>query len=267
MSFEIVEEAQRRNSSLGSLVMAVLVGLLSLGANEYARVDRNQLDSYFSHWTLLTSFTSSDSDAEAASAPLESQVVSLDHQLRDLRSQLERLEFELGEAFEIWHRSGTKPPESLAQLLPKLTPATIDANATLREFTEEDRIALMRVLFIAAQIEPVSFADSFRRLNREVIKTESESVAASAVVLRIYDGIDFRTADRKTILGAIAGFDHRYPTRQDEGVELCSMVSDRLWRSNRPNLAEQVLRYGIKHYAGRSGVSRLVNQLIDQQRR
>jgi len=245
--------------------MAVLVGLLSLGANEYARLDRNRFDAYFSNWTLLTSFTSAE--AEPATTPLETPAAPLDHQLRELRSQLELLEAELAREFEMWHRSKTQPPESLVQLLPKLVPATLDADMTLREFTEEDRIALMRVLFIAAQADPVSFASSFRRLNREVIETEPESVAASAAVLRIYDGIDFESADRRTVLGALAGFDLRYPARRNEGVELCSMVSDRLWRSQRRNLAGQVLRYGIKQYAGHSGVSRLVNQWVDQQRR
>jgi hypothetical protein len=266
-----------RPSNVGSLIGAVMVGVLAVLANYYVRMDPRVLQG------LLP-----DSSSKAVAGPID-------------RKQNEKYWQRL---WELWRRTNTDEPRSpeqdrqdslermkvvekylldsserkkksgevlsieqldvrikeLNQLYDRLR---ADANTT-DEQHKEARLSRLYGYYLAADMAPASYSEDFLDVARELTDNGDETESSHAAALKMLHESDFLHPDEQRLLSELQEFTQTF-SASEVGVYLYSIISRELWQNGHSKTAEAVLRLGMETYAGQHR-SRLFNQLQDQQR-
>ncbi len=239
-----------RPSNLGTLVSAVLVGLLSLASNQYARMDRQALDDF------VTRLARSDS----AKVP----AVTVD----SVRAEIEKTDTQLIPLFDRWMRR--EPPDhdpQLEQILAELTHWWTELQTypeVQQALSLADHRLILRILFMAGEICPRQYSDEFLLWANQLAQSSDESTRAEVAALCLYQQHDFLRPDATQLITDLDRFtcDHRDP---QYGVRLYSMIAYELCRFGHTGVAQKVLQHGAEVYRNDVHVRQLINELIDLQ--
>lgn len=240
---------QTMNSSNSSALFATVllaVGGLAFGSHYYLRAPAPPK----SHTDKVP--------VETPDAPPEIVVVSpLDHlaAMRDVEQKL-------------WQRlEETRRGGDLDRLVDKIATrqATLadDVAATEAQRLEARRIAL-RSAYAAARVDRVRYGRVFETLAASLVEDIPGSEdAAQADYFRIHLRYDLSRPIRTDLHRDLEAFAETYPD-SPHAAALFSAVSSELWQNNQVQSAAAVLERGIELLAGKPGVARLVNELVEQ---
>lgn len=244
-----------RPSNVGSLIGAVLVGLLALAANHYIRMDTKWLQELV--------------EQHNRPKPKRTEVAAdLPFDAAGVRKRIQSIESEWSEDFTHWRRSGRGIPRD--ELLEKRAEVdrlveSIRSHKTLdAELERGAQMARLRIYFMTAERFGDQYSDEFVDLAKEIEQTETDQASAEASALRFFHLEDFRSPDDQKLLDKLREFSVRTMHTPGVGVQLYSSVAHELCRFGQTTLAERVLDQGVEVYAGSSGISRLINQRLDQ---
>jgi hypothetical protein len=247
-----------QQSNLGSLVSAVLVGLLALASNQYARMDRMAFKAFLDelHRRHL----------ESPSAPAGEDQTSV----KVVQVEIERLESQLSAIFEKWKAGKVNANDPRLAKLWKAMHEVQDKLANepqlLEKLPTRSRVDCVWSLFRAAEINPQEFSEQFLAMSETMSAQEDETVSAQAAVLRLYHGHDRNEPNEEIIAEKLEEFVNGNP--QDMvGVFLYLIISRELYDNGHYEMAERLLRRGIQIYSGypgHVGSSKLINELMDQ---
>ena len=241
-------------SNLGPLIMAVLVGLLSLAASHYRKLDIQTVD------TMLSDLT--------APTTTETQPVSLlgmNPELKALKDKLPQIDARLSAAFENWQlqHQNRNNPELLAAVA-DVKPFAEQLQPILKAFSSDEQLRVLRLLFMSIQLQPGTCDQAFEQLCQHLESLPDEKTRSMAGVLHYLKRHDLKQPVPSRLLPALGEFSREFKDAGC-GVKLYAIVADSLRTHGYYDFAQQVLRHGIDLYSGTPGVSRLVNQMIDQQ--
>jgi hypothetical protein len=116
---------------------------------------------------------------------------------------------------------------------------------------------------MAAEWAPMEYSRPFIEMSDALIASEPQYIVDSVAVLRFYHLTHFGDPNDAVLLGDLRAFSESHGA--ESSIELYSMVAAELWRRGFRQLSNDVLKQGIRLLSGTAGISRLVNQLIDQQ--
>ena len=245
-----------RRSNLGPLVMAVVVGLLALASPHYRRLDMQAIEE------LLTFESAAEPEALPATETLE--VMGPPPATDLLRARLAEIDQKFSIRYKQWKKG--QVPKTDAEL--KTGIAEVRSFAAQLEkiagsYADDEQMAVLRLLFMAADIRSGPYSDAFLALCEHLESNENEQLASQAGVLRFYHFYDLTRPNAAELLPALDDFSSRHHDPKCT-IRLYSMVSHSLWSRGRLSSAEEVLQLGIQRMAGQPGVGRLVNQMVDQ---
>jgi hypothetical protein len=248
-----------QQSNLGSLISAVLVGLLALASNQYARMDRSTLKSFvdgLQHRTRVVSVHRPEDEGKASIVAVEKEIT--------------RLESYLAGVFEQWKDSKLRATD------PRITGAwtaignvvtKLDSDAELWDkLSSRSRVDLMWILFWAAEMNPPEFSSHFLDVSQRISEQETETVGAQAAVLQLYHGHDRNEPNETMLAERLEEFARQNP-RDMIGVFMYLIMARELFDNGHTDMSERLLRRGIQIYSsypGHVGSSRLINELMDQ---
>jgi hypothetical protein len=250
-----------QQSNLGSLISAVLVGLLALASNQYARMDRTAMKSFLDG--LQTRPHVIKSVRDSLEGPEQTGV-------KVVQDEIERLEAQLSGIFERWKTGKVSAGDPR---LTKLWAAMHDLQAKLTENPQlleqlptRSRVDCIWSLFRAAEMNPQQFSEVFLKLSEKMSGHDDETVSAQAAVLRLYHGHDRNQPNEEMIAQKLEEFVRGNPDDM-VGVFLFLIISRELYDNGHHEMAERLLRRGIQIYSGypgHVGSSKLINELMDQ---
>jgi hypothetical protein len=249
-----------QQSNLGSLVSAVLVGLLALASNQYARMDRTAMRKF------LDQLQTRQRQVGVEPSKLSPEEVTV----QEMQTEIERLEFQLATVFERWKQGKFKANDPR---LTRLWTAVEEVQQKLEEKPElveqlptRSRVDCIWSLFRAAEMNPQQFSARFLELSDQMAAQDDETVSAQAAVLRLYHGHDRNEPDEDQIGKKLEEFVRANPDDM-VGVFLYLIISRELYDNGHHDTAERLLRRGIQiysEYPGHVGSSKLINELMDQ---
>ena len=242
-----------KKSNLRSLIPAVLVGLLALAANEYTKMDPAMLrDSVESMEKQIAALM----EEEEKPKPKKTDFGRL---MKLHKSTLKK--------YENWR--ATRQPlkhekiESIVDKADRLVVGVLEDPESKPKQKSMSMTRRVSIYFMAAEWAPTMYSRQFLELADQLIESELPEYGDSAAVLRFYHLTDFGNPNDDELLRDLVSFSERHS--RDASIELYSMVASELWRRGFRQLSVDVLNQGIRLLSGSPGVSRLVNQLIDQQ--
>ncbi len=256
-----------------------MVGLLALTANHYIRMDPRVL-----HNLLSRSSPAQPGDKEKASKlkisetflqrfwePLRrsnsDQPRSPQQVRQEILDRMKLVETHLLESSEKQKSVGERLPAAelaaLVQLLDQLHARLMADAEAPEEQRKEARLSRLYGLYLAAEIDRAAFSAAFMKVADEGVPAADEIGVSHAAAPKLLHQLDFRAPSGSQLLEQLSSFTHQFPS-SEVGVYLYSIVSRELWQQGHRDLADQVLQQGIRSYAGRRGVSRLLNQRVDQ---
>ncbi|MCA9151898.1 MAG: hypothetical protein KDA92_21495 [Planctomycetales bacterium] len=242
-----------RRSNLGSLISAVLVGLLALGANEYARLDPRKLDSFFAQF-------------KAKPEPPKQQLPPPKPTVRSVTIEINGVERELFPLFgKINAHVLTADDEKLREVLKRFS-ATLtkleNDEAIQTGIDPKTQLALLRALFMAAELHSEPFAEPFSVWSQRLVDSSNHQLASQAAALSFFRENNLDTPDAQLILSQLERFSVEHPN-PDLGIHFYLNVANQLVSRGHYELARTVIKLGADIYKGRPGTFRLVNWLID----
>jgi len=250
-----------QQSNLGSLVSAVLVGLLALASNQYVRMDRSSIKSVLDGLNSRTNAIVRPQDPEDARS----------RSLQKIAQAIEKQEKVLSNVFERW-KEGSVMAED-----PRLKPVwkginnlrtKIDGDTSMwAELPTRARVDWVWILFRAAEMNPREFSEAFLSQSSEMASRENETVGAQAAVLRIYHGFDRSNPNEAQLTEKLESFAKANPEEM-VGIFLYLIISRDLYETGHRDMSERILRRGIRIYSGfpgNVGRLKLINELMDQQ--
>jgi hypothetical protein len=267
-----------RPSNTGSLVSAVLVGLLALASNHYARISPKvikMMQERARQRALLEQQEAARKIRDAKHPALEHKfgpipVIpdELEWSNEQLATTIESCEDSIATAFQAWQleRSVVDRPQVVSTLsaVTRIQEYLSRYPQAIDTLSSTSRLALLRVYFMSAQIAPKTHADAFRHWDDRLTHSSVVAEQSQAAALRFYLQQDLRRPKLAELNKGLSDFAKQYPNHA-LGASLCSMISRELWSRGHQKAAEGVLRHGIEIHAGNPSVSQLVNQLVDQQ--
>ena len=127
----------------------------------------------------------------------------------------------------------------------------------------EARLISLRAHFVGARTVPAEFAGGFVAISKRIINDQpGGSDAAQAEALLLLHQHASGTPDQG-VVEDLHQYSRTYPNNP-MGIQLYCTQSEELWKRGQNQLAERVLRQGLKVYAGHPQAGQLVNQLADQ---
>ncbi len=246
-------------SNLGSLISAVLVGLLALASNQYARMDRSTMTSFVEGIHLP------GRGYEAPPEPVDEGKPTL----KETEARIAKLESRLSTIFEQWKegriRADDRRLERMWKAIHQLKDR-LDSNDDLAEsLSTRARVNYVWIVFRAAEMNPEQFSDSFHAMSEDMSSEKDQTVRAQAAVLEIYHGYDPLEPDVGALNEKLKTFARE---NLDIGVFLYLIISRELCDVGNREAAETILRRGIQVYSTRHshiGRIKLINELFDQQ--
>jgi hypothetical protein len=248
-----------RQSNLGTLVSAVLVGLLAISTNELVRVDRSALKDFF-HGLR------GRARAVRTVPPVDQGELKVEH----TKQRIVQIETELAKAFEQWKEGNIKANDRrydrLWQAIRDLH-TLLETDAELREsLPTSAHVDYVWLLFRAAEMRPTDFSVMFLDECRALAAHRDEQVRRQAAVLSIYHGYDPRRPREDELNKKLEAF-ARANSDNMIGVFLYLLISRELYDLGQRDMAERILRNGIRIYQefpGNIGRLKLLNELMDQ---
>jgi hypothetical protein len=238
---------------VGSLISAVLVGLLALSANHYTRMDPQVLN-------VLIERIERKLRAPVPPPPPKDSPAAV-------HAVLEAVEKDLLTLVGRW--TAQSPPAEHRQLQADLTAVNnlvTQLEADRKRFDTlslADKTAFLRVLFMAAELKPEPFESMFRTwCERGLVSTDS-AIVTQAAALQFFRSHDLTDPDTDQILQGLDAFSHEYPD-PNLGVNLYLNIAKELKNKGHLEISRLVIKKGREVYAGNAAVSRLINWLIDQ---
>lgn len=266
-----------RPSNVGSLIGAVMVGLLALLANYYVRMDPEILQGLL---PKSTSKAAADQIDEIENEKYWQRLWELwrrtnaneprspEEERQDALERMKVVEKYLLDSSERRKKSGEiVPVEQLDVRIKELNELydRLQADvATTEEQRKEARLSRLYGYYLAADMASASYGQSFLDVARDLKDHGDETESSHAVALRLLHESDFRHPNDEQLLNELRTFTQTYAA-SEVGVYLYSIIARELWLSGHPQSAEAVLRLGMDTYTGEHR-SRLFNQLQDQQR-
>jgi hypothetical protein len=237
-----------RQSNLGSLVSAVLVGLLALAANQYARLDPRKLDQFIAGIDVM-------------SRKQEPEVFSV----KTVRDTLQQCETQLMPLYLKWKGSlvSVEDPR-IEQLLAKVDSHWKElANhpEVQAELNLPDRLAMVRILFAAAEMDPMRFTEPFTAANIQMAQVADASVAGKGAALELYHRHNFEQPVIADILSDLRQFSQSH-SQPEIGGEVYLLMAHELKGHGQHASALRVLELGLESYRGTSVAPRLINEQI-----
>ncbi len=241
-----------KKSNLRSLVPAVLVGLLALAANEYTKMDPAVLrDSVESMEKQLAALMKEEDKPKPKKTDLGS--------LRKLQASTSR-------KYERWRATrkaiDAKKLRSIVEKADRLANDVLDDPETKPKQKSFARLLQVTIYFMASEWAPNEYSRTFIEMADATIESDTTKVRDDVAVLRFYHLTEFGDPNDRQLLADLAAFGERHG--KEAAIELHSMVATELWRRGYRQLSVDVLEQGIRRLSGSPGISRLVNQLIDQ---
>ena len=257
-----------------------MVGLLALTANHYIQMDPQALQK------LFRTAQASDSPDEAPTQTqserfslrfwellrrAESPTPRPPEQVRqEILKRMKSVETYLLESNDKQDSVGERLPAgelaALVQLLNQLN-ARLQADAEASaEQHREARLSRLYGCFLAAQMVPSSFSDSFLEIAEQVIKCPDETEASHAAALKLLHQLDLRNPSPDKLLAEVQAFTQRYPVERGGDLPLFDCL-ERTLATRKPGAGRASTALGAQSYTGQRGVSQLLNQLIDQRHR
>ena len=266
-----------RPSNVGSLIGAVMVGLLALLADYYVRMDPEVLQGLL---PKSTSKAAADQIDEIENEKYWQRLWELwrrtnaneprspEEERQDALERMKVVEKYLLDSSERRKKSGEIVPveqldvriKELNELYDRLQ---ADVEAT-EEQRKEARLSRLYGYYLAADMASASYAQSFLDVARDLKDQGDETESSHAVALRLLHESDFRHPNDEQLLNELRTFSQTYAA-SEVGVYLYSIIARELWLNGHPQSAEAVLRLGMDTYTSEHR-SRLFNQLQDQQR-
>ena len=238
-----------RRTNLGSLVMAVLVGLLPLVSNQYVKVKPETLLS------ALPKTSEKNTNNEEMFPPSG---------VEKLRADIKSVDALLSQPFSAYTVGRrTRYDPRLLRGIAAVRPYADRIDEICQEFNLIEQTTVLRLLFMAAQLQQETFRPAFVTLCSHIEDKGDQKTTAQAGVLRFYHEQDLSQPNLKELVQALDRFSatHRDPIPE---IHLYSIISQGLWRAGHSNDAQEILQRGIRRFKGQPGVSHLVNQMIDQ---
>ncbi len=160
-----------QQSNLGSLISAVLVGLLALASNQYLRMDRNTVKSYINGLQLPHAATAGPLDPAAQK----------EREVSEVAARISRLEGELSILFEKWKQGSIRGNDARMTAIWKETHALqdqLDADDELRQnLPTRAHVDFVWVMFRAAEMNPREFSQTFLSRSEELASHKNDTVA------------------------------------------------------------------------------------------
>jgi hypothetical protein len=248
-----------QQSNLGTLISAVLVGLLAIGSNEFARMDRSALKGFVDNL---------HGRARAASQLPKKDPAKLNVEMAEKR--IRGIETELTRAFDLWKKGQLKPSDrrfnKIWRAIHELQ-TQLASDAELRgALPAQAHIDYVWMLFRAAEMKPSEFSQAFMEECGVMLDHTDNQVRTQAAVLSIYHGYDPRQPREDELTGKLEEF-ARANSDNMIGVFLYLLISRELYEAGQREMAERLLRNGIRVYQDfpeNIGRLKLLNELMDQ---
>ena len=243
-----------RPSNTGSLISAVLVGLLALGANQYARLDPRKLDDFF---------------AGMKSPPEPVKTAALVPPQPTLKSVSNGINFSERELFPLFGKVKahvlTAHDANLRDVLKRLSTTLdeLERDPQIRtQLAPATQLALLRALFMAAELHAEPFADAFSLWSERLLDSPNRQLASQAAALIFFRANDLDHPQPQAIVHSLREFSAEH-TDPELGIHFYLNVAEQLRSKGHAELARVVIKLGIELYKERGGTHRLVNWLID----
>jgi hypothetical protein len=244
--------AFERRTNLGSLLAAVLVGLLALAVNQVFKSSPEEVE------TLLTQIhKSTEAGWEQFLSPrLPARRL---HQLIDCQRRL-------GRVYQSWSGIGGVLPERKI----RETVARAQATSAILEQTPEltrkqgklAESAMLAVYFMAAEMLPDQYSSQFLELSGCLLESAATPDEVARIEhLRLYHAYRFNEPDDLRLLKKLREFSQDV-TDAKAGVPIYLTVTADLVTQGRTHLARAVLLQGSSMYYGQKPTRRLVDQLV-----
>jgi hypothetical protein len=248
-----------QQSNLGTLISAVLVGLLAIGSNEFTRMDRSALKQ-FVHGLHVKA------KAVRKLPPQDQAKLNV----AAAQKQISQIELELTRVFEQWKEGQLKSYdrrfEKVWRAINRLR-TQLEADAELREALPAGaRVDYLWMLFRAAEMNPSGFSQAFLDECGAMAAHADDQVRTQAAVLSIYHGYDPLRPQEGEITDKLEEF-ARANSDNMIGVFLYLLISRELYEAGQRDMAERVLKHGIRVYQDfpeNIGRLKLLNELMDQ---
>lgn len=247
-----------KTSNLGSLISAVLVGLLALASNQFARMDPRLFRSPQQSEKPVETLPVTKTKSSPAARKLESVAT-----IRKLAEDLEKVMFSQfgrwkAHAFPSDYPQLNRTLTATDKLLAKLAKQT----ELLDELSSADQMTIVRLLFMAAEIDSQRFDTAFQDWALRLTNADSPQIAAQAAALRFFRGTNLAQPDAPALLDQLRSFSEIHPD-PDLGVSFYVNVADELKAQGHVEVARLVIKLGSEFYSGKPGAFRLVRWLID----
>jgi hypothetical protein len=246
-------------SNLGSLVSAVLVGLLALASNQYLRMDRAAIKSFLDGLQTPA--------AVQPAEPVDPMAVAT----REVAATIEKRESELSTVFEQWKQGRIQANDPRLKKVWKSIHDLRNRIGNHEQLWEHlptrARVDWIWILFRAAEMNPREFSAAFLSQSGEMVDQNDQTVGVQAAVLRIYHGFDRRDPNEAELCEKLQAFAQANPDEM-VGIFLYLIISRDLYEAGHRDMSERVLRRGIRVYSGfpgNVGRIKLINELMDQQ--
>ena len=242
----------KQPSHLRSLVSAVLVGIFALAVNQYAKIDPKPL-----HQSMKSVEKYALKYVNASQEPVSPVV----HRTKDLQDIHDAVSGEFAKWKLQRHHVDQLKLEAAIQELKRIC-SFLDQQQELSD-AERNRYRMKQlvVCFMAAEMHPESLSHNFLELCTQFIETDALDDTGRVQLLRFYHQVNFRDPKREQLLYSLREFSESHGEKM--GVALYGMVAEELALRRHKDLAIEVLKQGIQIYTGSSGVSRLVNALVE----
>lgn len=262
-----------------------MVGLLALTANHYIRMDPRVLQKLLSRPQAAqpaveenvkentSKLKISETLLQRFWEPLRRSHASQPRSPQQVRQEtLDRMklvETHLLQSSEKQKAVGERLPAAelatLVQVLDQLHARLMADGDAPEEQRKEARLSRLYGLYLAAEMDRTAYSAAFMKVADEGIQSADEIGVSHAAALKLLHQLDFRATSGNDLVRQLGDFTQQFPA-SEVGVYLYSIVARELWQQERGELADQVLQQGTKVYAGQRGVSRLLNQRLDQKR-
>jgi hypothetical protein len=261
-----------RPSNVGSLVAAVLVGSLALVSNHYARLGARlyyQMTRQPPAASQTPTVPTSIEDPDLPGSDGHPREPALWTTAEELGAALEKLELPLTESFDQWRRLRHVSPHPSAELQRRLAAVkkvhdSIQARPpVIDELVTKNRLSLLRVYFMAAQVQPQQYVTTYREHSHRLLNSSVAEERIQAEALQVYLVQDLYRPDVATLTSDLERFTAAHPDHR-LSVELWLLIARELSVRGHRKEAETLLRRGIQLNSAKRDKRRLVELLIDQ---
>ena len=242
-----------KRSNLGSLLAAVMVGLLSLCINQVFRVEPDDVDQFLARLGQMRK-------------DVQERIRPIDRSPLILLGELRRVEKTLNNIFHKQVRGRKCDTDQVNRVVAILTTT---ANAlknheyATSQQVEQGHMLAFSGLFLAAQMMPDGFSEQFRQMGDGILNMDSTELQKEHVrLLSEFHEFNVGQIQDAVILQKLQAYSQRQ-TDESLAIRLYVLISEEVWNQGRLNLARDILLQGVNTYHDHPDKQKLANRLID----